>query len=207
MGRQTKAQQIEQSNEEQALHFFNSTLAALPDPRRPQGLRYPLVTVVSTALMAMVAGCDDAEAMQSWTEAHENWLETFLPMPHGSPTQDVYLAVFGALDHEAFERVLHSWSALLALRLKVKDKHIAVDGKTSRGSIDTSSGRAAIHTVSAYLSEAGIVLGQTKTEEKSNEIKAIPEPGFDSSRHKSRGPGGCRARVHGEVTSLRGPTL
>ena len=175
MGRQTKAAKIDQFNEEQALHFFHSTLSALPDPHRPQGLRYPLITVVATALMAMVCGCDDAEAMQTWAETHQDWLESFLPTPHGCPTQDVYLAVLGALDPEAFERVLHSWSALLALRLKVLDKHIAIDGKTSRGSLDTSSGKAAIHTVSAWLSEAGIVLGQTKTEEKSNEIKAIPE--------------------------------
>lgn len=175
MVRQTEAQKTEQCNEEQALLFFTSLLAALPDPRRRQGVRYPLITVVVTALMAMVCGSDDAEAMQIWAEVHEDWLETFLPMPHGSPTQDVYLAVLGALNPAAFEQVVRSWAALVALRLNVQNKHIAVDGKTSRRSIDTANGKKAIHTVSAWLSDAGLVLGEVKTEEKSNEIKAIPE--------------------------------
>ena len=102
MAPRTKAQKIERENQEQALSFFRETLAALPDARRRQGQRYPLQTVVVTALMAMVCGCDDAEAMQSWGEANADWLESILDMPHGPPTQDVFLSVFAALDPEAF---------------------------------------------------------------------------------------------------------
>lgn len=175
MARLTKAQKIEQDNELAALEFFEATLAALPDPRRPQGVRYPLRSVVAVALMSMVCGCDDAEAMQLWGEHNADWLAGFLDLPHGAPTQDVYLAVLGALDPEAFSAVFRSWAALLALRLKAEGKHIAVDGKTSRRSIDSETGRPTVHTVSAWTSEAGLVLGQRKTEEKSNEITAIPE--------------------------------
>jgi predicted transposase YbfD/YdcC len=64
---------------------------------------------------------------------------------------------------------------LLRMRLHVVDKHIAVDGKTSRRSFDTARERPALHTVSAWLSDEGLVLGQIKTEDKSNEITAIPE--------------------------------
>ena len=175
MARMTKAQQIEHANEQQALAFFRAALESLPDARRRQGLRYPLQTVVVTALMAMVCGCDDAEAMQAWGEAHAEWLSTMLAMPHGPPTQDVYLAVFAALDPEAFSAVFRAWAELLALRLSAGDKHIAVDGKTSRRSFDTASGKGALHTVSAWLSDVGLVLGQQKTTDKSNEITAIPE--------------------------------
>ncbi len=136
MARMTQAQKIERDNQEQALSFFRETLAALPDARRRQGLRYPLQTVVVTALMAMVCGCDDAEA---------------------------------------FSAVFRAWAELLSLRLQSGGKHIAVDGKTSRRSFDTASGKRAVHTVSAWMSEAGLVLGQQKTETKSNEITAIPE--------------------------------
>jgi predicted transposase YbfD/YdcC len=175
MARMTQAQRIAQENEAQALHFFQRVLATMPDPRRPQGVRYPLQTVVVIALMAMVCGCDDAEAMQAWGEANEQWLEGFLEMPHGAPTQDVFLAVFGALHPESFCAVFRAWTELLSLRLKAMGKHIAVDGKTSRRSFDTASGKGAVHTVSAWMSEAGLVLGQRKTEAKSNEITAIPE--------------------------------
>jgi hypothetical protein len=118
MGRVTRAKRIEQDNEQQALEFFESTLRALPDPRRAQGVRYPLRTVVVTALMAMVCGCDDAEAMGLWGSSHADWLKGVLELPHGPPTQDVFLAVFGGLDPEAFSAVFRSWASLLTLRMK-----------------------------------------------------------------------------------------
>jgi len=175
MPRRTQAQVIDAENERQALVFFQSTLATLPEPRRLQGIRYPLRSVVVIALMAMICGCDDAEAMEVWGKANAEWLASVLELPHGPPTQDVFLAVFAALNPEAFSAVFRAWAQLLTLRLKPADKHIAVDGKTSRHSFDTAAGRPAIHTVSAYLSAAGLVLGQQKTGEKSNEIVAIPE--------------------------------
>jgi predicted transposase YbfD/YdcC len=127
--------------------------------------------------MAMVCGADEAQAMQQWSESNEQWLSEFLDMPHGAPSQDVYLAVFGALDPAAFQAVFRAWAHVLSLRLQAsgQGKHLAIDGKTSRRSFDTASGAKALHTVSAWLSEAGLVVGQVKTEEKSNEIKAIPE--------------------------------
>jgi len=175
MARMTKALQIEAENEAQALQLFQAGLATLPDPRRAQGLRYPLQTVVTIALMASVCGCDDAESMQAWGEAHEEWRCGFLPMPHGAPTQDVFLAVFGALDPEAFNTVFRAWAELLTVRLKATGKPIAIDGKTSRRSFDNVTNQGPVHTVSAWMSEAGLVLGQRQTDAKSNEITAIPE--------------------------------
>jgi predicted transposase YbfD/YdcC len=175
MARKTQAQQIEFENEQAALAFFENALTALPDHRRAQGKRYPLVSVVVVALMAMVCGCDDAEAMQAWGEANAQWLAGLLELPHGPPTQDVFLSVFGGLDPGAFGTVFRGWVGLLTLRLQGQSKHIAVDGKTSRRSANKKAGRPAIHTVSAWMSEAGLVLGQRKTEQKSNEITAIPE--------------------------------
>lgn len=175
MARITEAQRIETENEQQALIFFERVLGDLPDPRRPQGVRYPLKAVVVIALMGMVCGCDDAEAMESWGRANQGWLSGFLALPHGAPTQDVFLAVFASLDPKNLSAVLRSWAALLAARLVALDKHIAVDGKTSRRSFDSASGQSALHTVSAFLSDAGLVLGASKTFDKSNEITAIPE--------------------------------
>ena len=175
MPRITQAQAIEQENEQQALLFFEQTLSALPDPRRAQGVRYPLRSVVVIALMAMICGSDDAEAMELWGIANGPWLAGFLELPHGTPSQDVFLSVFAALDPAAFGAVLRSWAVLLAARLRAEGKHIAVDGKTSRRSFDTASERPALHTVSAWLSDVGLVLGECKTSDKSNEITAIPE--------------------------------
>ena len=151
-----------------------AALMVLPDPRRRQGVRYPLRSVVLIALMAMVCGCDDAEAMEDWGEHHEAWLRELLDLPHGVPSQDVFLAVFAALDPKEFSAFFLIWVDFLRSRAAaVSDPHIAIDGKTSRRTFSSDS--AAIHTVSAWMSEAGLVVGQTQTSAKSNEITAIPE--------------------------------
>jgi predicted transposase YbfD/YdcC len=175
MGRVTESQQIEAENEAAALGHLEEALRGLVDPRRRQGVRYPLRTVVVVALMAMVCGCDDAEAMELWGEVNEEWLSEVLEMPHGSPSQDVFLSVFGGLEPKKFSEVFQSWAQLMSLRLGVESRHIAVDGKTSRRSADRTSGKPAIHTVSAWMCGAGLVLAQQQTREKSNEITVIPE--------------------------------
>lgn len=173
--KQTQAERWQEQTEGEVLRRFLSALAALPDPRRAQGLRYPLDTVVLTALMAMVCGADDAEAMQAWGELNEEWLASFLEMPHGPPTQDVFLAVFSALDPVAFHDVFQRWVELLRARLAAQGKHVAVDGKTCRRSHDHGAERPAVHVLSAWLVDEGVVVGTLATEAKSNEISAIPE--------------------------------
>lgn len=74
MARVTEKERVEQANEEAALVFFREALGLLPDPRRAQGTRYPLASVVVTALMSMVCGADNAEEMEDWGEANAGWL-------------------------------------------------------------------------------------------------------------------------------------
>lgn len=173
--RRTKAAQWQDLTESEALLHFRGALSQLPDPRRKQGLRYPLESVVVTALMAMVCGADDAEAMQRWGDMNESWLESFLEIPHGSPTQDVFLSVFGALDPKTFGDVFRSWVQLVQLRLDGGGGHVAIDGKTLRRSHDRGAERPALHMLSAWMVEAGCVVAQQATAQKSNEITAIPE--------------------------------
>jgi len=159
---------------------FKRVVSDLPDPRRRQGKRYSLESVVIIALMATVRGCDDAQMMQLWGMANRAWLSRFLKLPHGPPTQDVFLNVFAALDPSAFNVVFASWVQLLQERLgiDIEGKHIAIDGKTSRRSFrrdKTGKQVGALHTVSAWMSDAGLVLAQQKVDKKSNEITAIPE--------------------------------
>lgn len=175
MARPSAAKQIEMENEEAAFARFQALLADVKDPRRAQGRRYPLSSVLVTALLAMVCGADDAMAIERWSAKNEDWLSTFLALPQGTPGQDVYLSVFAALEPSSLQGVLRAWADVVAVKLKGMPHHIAVDGKTSRRSGDAAQGVAPIHTVSAWLSEQGLVLASQQTEQKSNEIKAIPE--------------------------------
>lgn len=169
--RRTQQEQFEDN----VLHEFYEVLSRLKDPRRAQGRRYPLESVVVSALMAMVCGCDDAEAMSVWSRVNEDWLTGFLSLPHGSPSQDVYLSVFSSIDPIAFADLFAQWVLLLRGRLTESFSHIAIDGKTTRGSHDYAADRLALHTVSAWTSDAGLVLAQRYVDAHSNEIEAIPE--------------------------------
>ena len=83
MARVTQAQAVQNANEYHALLFFHNALAQLPDPRRRQGIRYSIEAVVVIALMAVVCGAEDAQAMERWGEVHQDWLTTTLDMPLG----------------------------------------------------------------------------------------------------------------------------
>lgn len=77
------------------------------------------------------------------------------------------------IDSVAFEKMFIEW---IQVHHKITDGEIiAIDGKTIRGSYDKGKRKGVIHMVSAFSIENGIVLGQMKTEVKSNEIRAIPD--------------------------------
>jgi len=144
----------------------------LRDSRQRRGKRHGLVDVVLIALLAMLCGCDDADDIAEWAELRADWLTEWFGLTHGTPSQDTFLRVFSLLKPNSFARAVMSW--LSELRPSEAD-HVAIDGKTLRGSRDRGQGMGGIHVVSAWLRDAGLVLGQVKTEDKSNEITAIPE--------------------------------
>ena len=100
------------------------------------------------------------------------WLRTFLALPGGIPSHDTFGRVFARLDPEEFRRCLLDW--VRAVVGTPGAQVVAVDGKTLRGSHDRAAGTAALHLVSAWATESGLVLGQVATDAKSNEITAIP---------------------------------
>lgn len=148
-------------------------LRSVPEPRGERGLRHDLVEVLFIALVAMVSGADDAEAMEEFGEANETWFQQFMALPHGIPSQDTFLRVFALLDPGVVQTMFRDW--VHGLRTVWEGGHLALDGKTLRRSFDHASGGKAIHMVSAWLADQGLVLGQVKVDEKANEIVAIPE--------------------------------
>ena len=148
-------------------HFIDLT-----DPRRREPT-YPLMNIVVMVLCAVVCGADDFVAIAKWARLKQDWLGKFLDMSAGVPSHDRFNAVFGALKPAEFERCLLSW--VTALQDITDGQVVAIDGKTLRRSYDAASSKAAIHMVSAWASSNHISLGQVVTDEKSNEITAIPK--------------------------------
>jgi hypothetical protein len=93
------------------------------------------------------------------------------PYDNGIPSHDTLCDVFAAIDPELFKSCFLNWVEDLR---DGAPEIIAIDGKTSRRSHDRGKGRKPLHMVSAWATNQRIVLGQEATEEKSNEITAIP---------------------------------
>ena len=152
--------------------------AELEDPRSEINLRHPFVSVVVIALMAVLAGAGGPTAIARWALMNKDLLKGLLPLPHGVPGKDVFRRVLATLQPDAFQACYRNW--LDSLRKKaaaatgINQPVLAIDGKTSRRSHDQSKGLGALHAVSVWASEYGLSLGQVVTEEKSNEITAIP---------------------------------
>lgn len=151
----------------------------LEDPRSDINQRHPFESVVVISLMAVLAGANGPTAIAAWANEKKKYLPDLLPLPNGIPQKDVYRRVLSALKPEAFQACFVSWlQALRALAegdTGVEQPTFAVDGKTLRRSHDRRNGLGALHSVSLWAAEYGLTLGQVATEEKSNEITAIPE--------------------------------
>ncbi len=151
----------------------------LEDPRSEINQRHALVSVVVIALMAVLAGAGGPTAIAAWANDKKDFLLNLLPLPNGIPKKDVYRRVLSALKPGAFEACFANWLQSLRAAAEaasgVEQPVFAVDGKTLRRSHDRRKGLGALHSVSIWATEFGLTLGQVATEEKSNEITAIPE--------------------------------
>ena len=101
------------------------------------------------------------------------WFQSFLELPHGIPSHDTFGDVFARLDPVQLQNCFISWTQAIAELLP--GEVVAIDGKTARRSYDQAAKKGAIHMVSAWATQQSLTLGQVKTDEKSNEITAIPQ--------------------------------
>lgn len=147
-------------------------LGAVGDPRIDRHKEHKLIDILVIAICAILCGANDWVAVETFGRAKREWFQRFLELPHGIPSHDTFGRVFALLAPEQLQAGFLSWMQAVA---QVTDGQVvAIDGKTLRRSYDRRSARAAIHMVSAWATHNRVVLGQLKTAEKSNEIKAIP---------------------------------
>jgi len=166
--RQTKAQQEEQELAVSIVEYFT----AVPDPRREHTRQHTLTDILVLALCAVVCGADSFVAIEQFGRAKETWLKTFLDLRNGIPSHDTLGRVFSVLNPDALSAAFQQWVAAVANL--TQGEVVAIDGKSLRRSFQTAGSGTFVHMVSAWATSNRIVLGQVKTEEKSNEITAIP---------------------------------
>jgi len=158
---------------EQPFASLEACFGDMDDPRVRGRCDHVLVEILLIAVCAVLCGAESWSEVEEFGEAKVSWLKQYLTLPAGIPSHDTFSRVFRRVNAEDFQRRFMRW---VEIHFSVaRGQVIAVDGKTARGSRDTFEGQDAIHLVSAWASESGVLLGQRKVDAKSNEMTAVPE--------------------------------
>lgn len=151
---------------------FLDHMRNLEDPRIVGMVLYPLDEVLLTVLVGLICRAEDFDEIEDICVESLDWLRRFLPFEHGIAPAQTLRRTFARLAPKQLEDAFAAWTTSLAGHVRGV---IAVDGKTVRGSKRDASGAGALHLVSAYAHEAGLILTQRAVDDKSNEITAIPD--------------------------------
>lgn len=143
----------------------------LPDPRMDRTRAHKFVDILVIGLCSTLVGGESFTDMERFGRLREDWLREFLELPGGIPSHDTFNRVFSALDPDAFMGCFSQW--IQGVCPNLSDEIVAIDGKALRRALD--AGGTIPYVVSAWASKNGLVLGQVKVDEKSNEITAVPE--------------------------------
>ena len=141
----------------------------IEDPRINRNKLHTLSDILTLTICAMLSGADGYESIEEFGHNKKTWLKTFIPLHNGIPSHDCIRYVLIKLPE--LQTAFISWVNFIKEKIP---EVVAIDGKTAKGSQSKKQGLAGLHMVSAWASSNKLVLGQEATEEKSNEITAIP---------------------------------
>lgn len=150
---------------------FQKYFATLEDPRIERRKLHPLPDILFITLCASICGAESWRDIVDYAHEQSEVLKSYIDLENGVPSKSTLARVFSLLDPQSFRQCFINWAQALH---DVLDDIVAIDGKTLRHSFDRCAEQPAIHMVSAFATQARLVLGQQRIEEKSNEIKAIP---------------------------------
>ena len=146
----------------------------LEDPRIERTKKHNLLDILVIALCALLTGGEGFQDMELFGKSKRAWLQTFLALPHGIPSHDTFGRVFARLHPQRFQECFLAWTQAVAQL--TQGALISLDGKTVKASFARATAASPLHMLSAWCSDhGGLVMGQIKTDTKSNEITAIPE--------------------------------
>lgn len=142
------------------------------DPRVKGRTKHKLIDIIGIAIIAVIAECDEWQDIADWSRSKLEDLKKYFELSHGIPSHDTFERVFALINPKEFEQCFIQWVQSI---FGSENTFVHIDGKSLTGSRDDSHGKKMLHLVHAWASEQNILLGQVRTEEKSNEITAIPE--------------------------------
>lgn len=150
------------------IRFFE----AMEDHRVDRTKRHNFIDIISITIAAVICGCEDWNEIELFGHLKKEWLSTFLELPNGIPSHDTFNRFFAAVNPEVLQQCFLNWIQEVAHLSE--GRIVSIDGKRLCGS-GSEGKKAIVHMVSAWCNTNNMVLGQVKTNDKSNEITAIPE--------------------------------
>ena len=146
----------------------------LEDPRIERTKKHLLLDILVIAVCTLLTGGEGFQDMEFFGKSKLPWLQTFLALPHGIPSHDTFGRVFARLNPQRFQQCFLAWTQAVAQL--THGALVSLDGKTVKASFERATASSPLHMLSAWCSDnGGLVMGQIKTDTKSNEITAIPE--------------------------------
>lgn len=149
---------------------FLDHFAQIEDPRLQRNQLHTIAEILLVTLLAVICGAEGWQDVENYGKSKINYLRCYFPYENGVPSDDTVRRFFRAINPEFFKEIFAKWVQCIAN--VVNAKVIAIDGKSSRRTFDKDG--KMLHMVSAFASEARVVLAQEKVSDKSNEITAIP---------------------------------
>jgi predicted transposase YbfD/YdcC len=157
--------------QENDLRDLESVFAQVEDPRMERTKLHRLRDIIILAMCGVICGAEGWVEIEEFGKAKEAFFTELLDLPNGIPSHDTFGRVFALIDPKQFEASFVQWVQGISRTVKGV---VAIDGKTLRRSHDRTADKKPLHLVSAWAVEHRLVLAQLATEEKSNEITAIP---------------------------------
>ena len=148
-------------------------LSQFPDSRDQKKVIHPLATILFLSICAIFCGAEGWEDIPLWAELHRDWLSKYVDVSKGIPSFSTIRRVFMIVSPLCWGQLIQKTVLLHHPNKKIED-HVPIDGKSLRGSKCDAKDVRAIQMVHAWSVENNIILGEVKTDSKSNEITAIP---------------------------------
>jgi predicted transposase YbfD/YdcC len=148
-------------------------LSIISDPRQQWKVEHKLSDILFLTIVAVIGGAEGWEEIEDFGIDHLDWLRQYGDFENGVPVHDTIARVMGMISATQLQKSFAAW--MKECHVATAGEVIAIDGKTLRRSYDKGRRQGAIHMVSAFSAANQVVLGQVKTDDKSNEITAIPE--------------------------------
>ena len=154
---------------------FKDHFSILSDNRQTRKITYNFFEVMFQVVTGMLCGMKTWDELETFGEENLDWFRKFSPYTSGIPSQDTTARIVGMVDPDEFSLCFTRWCNDIQHEKSLETNHVAIDGKSLKGTYDYSKKKCSTHMVNAYSVDTGLVLGQLKTNSKSNEITTIPE--------------------------------